>query len=179
MQLMRFCRFVLNFIAENPQNFSQFPPFKIQFSTLDEYFTARAKDIEQREKLQQHQPQQNNQQHPQQPASADSTVVQRPSNTSVIPSPPVLPPGTDFFPFVLPLFTEFFHLTIPSCSYSTCWGWPELGQYHTCVGYWSGYYASRPSIKQVPGPRASPVTPTLLFRIQFKVGIADCVVVVA
>ncbi len=33
--------------------------------------------------------------------------------------------------------------------YSTCWGWPELGAYHTCVGYWSGYYASRPSIKQV------------------------------
>jgi hypothetical protein len=43
------------------------------------------------------------------------------------------------------------------CRYSTCWGWPELGQYHTCVGYWSGYYASRPSIKQVPGPYASPL----------------------
>lgn len=57
-QLISVCRYVLNFIAENPQNFSQFPPVKVQFSTLDEYFTARAKDIGLQEKQQQHQPQQ-------------------------------------------------------------------------------------------------------------------------
>ncbi len=91
----------MNFIAENPQNFSQFPPVKVQFSTLDEYFTARANDLEQLEQKQtlHHSQQQNQQQH----ASTDAIVSQGPlfnTSTSTIPTPPLLPPGSDFLPFV-------------------------------------------------------------------------------
>jgi hypothetical protein len=91
----------VNFISKNPQNFSQFPPVKLQFSTLDDYFTARASDIENLEKHKNPHPMQ------QQNASTDSLTAQASIfNASDPPTPPLFPPGSDFFPYVLTLATQ-------------------------------------------------------------------------
>jgi len=94
------------------------------------------------------------QQHEKDDAASNSSSPHFASPNGSAPAPfPSLPPGTDFFPYAHPMQPlSLFPVPIarPSCyRYSTCWGWPELGAYHTCVGYWSGYYASRPAIKQV------------------------------
>jgi hypothetical protein len=82
----------MNFIDKNPQNFTQFPPLKLQFSTLNEYFTARAKDIEQREQQQQQQHEQQEQE------GSEAHAVHPPAPND--PAFPSLPSGRDFFPFV-------------------------------------------------------------------------------
>lgn len=93
----------MKFIDENPQNFTQFPPLSFRFSTLHEYFTARAKEMEQEDReagLQQHEKDEVTQQDA---ASNASSPHFAPPNASA-PAPfPSLPPGTDFFPYACPM----------------------------------------------------------------------------
>ena len=91
----------MNFIDENPQNFTQFPPLSFRFSTLHEYFTARAKEMGQEDRdagLQQHA-----KDHEQDAAPNASSPHFAPPNASA-PAPfPSLPPDTDFFPYARPM----------------------------------------------------------------------------